>query len=65
MKILLWKIRVEKDLTLLELAHITGLSKTHLNDIENERVSPRLDTLEILAQAMQVRITDLFDSDYK
>ena len=34
-------------------------------NIENEKVSPTMAELEAIAKALDVRITDLFDSDYK
>jgi DNA-binding XRE family transcriptional regulator len=44
---------------------ITGISKTTLNDIENGKISPQLDTLEQIAKTMDLHITDLFNSEYK
>jgi transcriptional regulator with XRE-family HTH domain len=63
--ILLWQVRANKGLTLRQLEELTGISRATLNNIENGKVSPRLDYLEKLAIAMDVRITDLFESDYK
>lgn len=63
MQILLWEQRTKHNLTLLELAEITGVSKTQINAIENSRVSPRLDTLERLAVGLGVDICDLYISD--
>ena len=60
-----WQARTEKGLTLMQLAKMSGISKTCLNDIENEKVSPTLDELEQIAKALNVKITDLFDSEYK
>lgn len=65
MHILLWQVRANKGLTLRQLEELTGISRATLNNIENGKVSPRLDYLEKLAIAMDVRITDLFESDYK
>lgn len=65
MKILVGKLRAEKGLTLRELESKSGLRKSTINDIENARVSLRLIQLEKLAIALDVRITDLFDSEYK
>lgn len=65
MRILLWQVRANKGLTLRQLEELTGISRATLNNIENGKVSPRLDYLEKLAIAMDVRITDLFESDYK
>ena len=60
-----WKARTDKNLTLVELSKLTGISKTTLNDIENGKTSPTLRQLEYIAIALNVRITDLFDSEYK
>lgn len=65
MKILLWDIRHEKNVTLVELSRMTGISKTTLNDIENGKISPRLSALESIAKSLNIRITDTFESDYK
>lgn len=63
MQILLWEQRNKQNLTLLQLAEITGVSKTQINAIENGKVSPRLDTLESLAVGLGVDICDLYISD--
>ena len=60
-----WQARTEKEITLMQLARMTEISKTCLNDIENEKVSPTLNELERIAKALDVKITDLFDSEYK
>ena len=53
MKILLWELRRHKHLTLMQLSALTGVSKTALNDIENEKHSPTLLQLERIAKGMQ------------
>lgn len=65
MEILTWKARIEKNLTLKQLEELTGIGKTTLNNIENGLVSPTLYQLETIARALNIRITDLFDSEYK
>lgn len=65
MKILTWQARTEKHLTLAQLAAMTGISKSTLNNIENGKTSPTLDELEVIAEALNLRITDLFESDHK
>lgn len=64
-RVTLWEKRTEKRLTLLKLAEKTGLGKSTLNNIENGKVSPTLKQLEAIAIALKVRITDLFESEYK
>ncbi|MGX8267415.1 helix-turn-helix domain-containing protein [Anaerostipes caccae] len=65
MEIRTWHARHDKNLSLKQLQDLTGISKTTLNDIENGKQSPTLDQLEIIAIALNVRITDLFISKYK
>ena len=65
MKILLDKIMYDKHLTIRQTAILTGVPKSTIADIASERISPRLDILEQLAKGLNVRITDLFESDYK
>lgn len=65
MKILIHKTRKEKNITLEELEILTGISKTTLSSIENEKTSPRMHQLEAIAIALNVKVTDLFESEYK
>ena len=65
MKILTWQARNNKKVTLVKLSKMTGISKSTLNNIENEKVSPIIAELEAIAKALNMKITDLFDSDYK
>ncbi len=60
MEILLWELRTSKGLTLKELEERSGVSKSEINAIENAKVSPRLDTLKLLADALDCRISDLY-----
>lgn len=65
MKILTWQARNSIKVTLVKLSKMTGISKSTLNNIENEKVSPTIAELEAIAKALNMKITDLFDSDYK
>ena len=65
MKILLWEQRKRKKLTLIELSKLTGLGKSTLNDLENEKYSPSMLQMEQIAKGMGLKITDLFDSEHK
>lgn len=65
MKILLLKARAERKITLEKLAESSGISKSTLQRIESKAVSPTMDTMEKLAKAMNMRITDLFESEFK
>lgn len=65
MKVKVWQIRKEKGITLKQLEKLSGIGKTTINNIENGATSPTLLQMEKIAKSMNVRITDLFDSDYK
>lgn len=65
MKILLDEIMYQKNVSVRQLALMSGIPRSTINDIMNGRTSPRLDTLENLARALNCQITDLFDSDIK
>lgn len=65
MEIRIWHARNNKKLTLKQLQDLTGISKTTLNDIENGKNSPTLDQLEKIAKALNMRISDLYISEYK
>lgn len=65
MKILLRNYRKRKGLSIVELSQVSGLSKSTISNIENGIVSPTMLQMENLARALDVRITDLFESDFK
>lgn len=65
MKILLTNIMYEKKLSIRQVSKMTGVPTSSLNDIMNEKSSPRLDTLEQIAKGLKVRIQDLYESPYK
>lgn len=53
-------LRVERELTLDEVARRTGLSKSLLSKIENSKVSPPVSTLAKIAAAYNVSLSDFF-----
>lgn len=65
MEVTLWQVRTGKHLTLKQLEALTGIGKTTLNNFENGLTSPTLRQLEVIAQALDVKISDLFESKYK
>lgn len=65
MVILIDKVRRSKGLTYRKLSELSGIPKSTLRDLEEGIYSPRMDQLEKIAKATNVRITDLFDSVYK
>lgn len=65
MKILLGEIMYQKNLTMRQVSHLTGLPKSTISDIVSGRTSPRMETMERLAAGLKIHIADLYESDYK
>lgn len=65
MEILTWQARTERKVTLKQLETMTGISKTTLNTIENGKTSPTLRQLEVIAKALDTKISALYESEYK
>lgn len=65
MEVLLWERRNEKELSDRELAKLSGLGKSTINNIETGKTSPTLKQLKAIAVALDCKITDLFDDEYK
>ncbi len=59
-EILLRSVREKKGITLTKLAEKSGVSKTHINDIENYVKSPSLLVMVKLAKALNVDINELY-----
>lgn len=59
-KMLIWQQRSKRDITLVELSKMTGISKSTLNNFENEKTSPNLLQLEKISVALDCEITELF-----
>lgn len=59
-EILLKEKRKQKNLTLVQLAEKTGISKTHINDIENNLKEPSLSIMVRIAKALDVKMEDLY-----
>ncbi|MCX8012021.1 MAG: XRE family transcriptional regulator, partial [Desulfobacterota bacterium] len=57
------QIRITKGFSLEELAKKTGLTRSFLSQIEKNRTSPSLNSLIKIANAMEIRIGDLFTED--
>lgn len=64
MEVRVWDRRNERGITLEELGKLTKISRSTLNRIENGQISPRLIHLEKIAEALDVKITDLVESEY-
>jgi XRE family transcriptional regulator, regulator of sulfur utilization len=52
------ELRSARDLTLKEVAERTGLSVSYLSDIERGRTTPTLNTLELVAEALEISVID-------
>lgn len=63
MKILLKEIRKKRGLSLRQVSILTGVGYKTIHDIENGSM-PRIDTLELLAKGLKIKISDLISSDY-
>ncbi|NJL54603.1 helix-turn-helix domain-containing protein [bacterium] len=53
------ELRTINDLTLKGVAERSGLSVSYLSDIERGRTTPTLNTLEAIADALEVSLIDL------
>ena len=67
MEILIWQARHKgkRTISLRKLAKMTGIPKSTLWEIENGRKPADIIQLESIAKALNVKINDLFESDYK
>lgn len=61
-KILVKKIREEKNMTLEELSKKSGISKGNLSKIENQEIDPKISTLIQISKALEVELEKLYES---
>ncbi len=59
-ELLIKEIRKEKRITLEQLSKMTGVSTSHINDIENNKKEPSLSIAIMLAKALKVDITEIY-----
>ena len=59
-EIVLKEKRKEKKFTLSQLSSKTGISTTHINDIENNIKEPSISMLVRIAKALDVKVEDLY-----
>jgi transcriptional regulator with XRE-family HTH domain len=57
------RVRRQRGITLERLSRDTGLSRSYLSRIENGRKTPPLETLQRLAEALQVAVAVLLEDD--
>lgn len=65
MKLKIREVRKKRNLTQIELAKLTGISKSSISRYEREELWLDMLEMEWIALAMDVKITDLFDSEVK
>lgn len=53
------------NLTERQVSYMTGVPKTTIHRIITEETSPKLDTLELIAKGLHIKISNLYESDYK
>lgn len=53
--------RKEWGLTQVELSSKTKLSRTYISDVENGRYSPSLKSLKIIADALELTLSELLE----
>jgi len=63
MKIFVEHYRLEKGLTLSELARMSGVAKSHIHNIERGTKIPTLTALCKISKALGVPCSDLFSCD--
>ena len=56
-------LRQKRQFTLAKLAEKSNLSASHVSQIERNKTSPSLMTLNSIAQALEVNLRDLFESE--
>ena len=59
-EILLKEVRKEKNYTLEQLSKKTGISTTHINDIENKMKEPSFSMMVRLSYALNVPLDKLY-----
>lgn len=56
-------IRKAKGYSIMKLKELTGLSKSTISEIENDKSSPTTATLEKIAKALDISINELFEDN--
>lgn len=57
------KLRNERELTLQDVANMTGFSKALISQIENNVVTPPINTLAKIAKVLNVKMTFFFEEE--
>lgn len=56
----IWKIRSDKGISSRQLAEMSGVSKSTINNIENGRYDPTIRTICMIAEALQITPESLY-----
>lgn len=59
-EILLKQKRKEKNITLAQLSERTGISTSHLNDIENNIKEPSISMIIRIAKGLDLKVEELY-----
>lgn len=65
MKLRIKEVCKEKKVTIISLAASIGIAQPSMSNIANDKVTPSLETLEKIASALNISITELFEQPKK
>ena len=65
MKILLDVIMTKRQLSVRQVSRMSGVPVSTISDIMTGRSVPRIDTMEQIAKALHIKISDMYESPYK
>lgn len=57
-----WEARISKKITIRQLSELTGITKSTLSNIENNKVDPKLSQLVKIAKVLNISIKNLYES---
>ena len=57
------KFRMTKNITVYQLSKMSGVSETHIRDLERGDRNPSFDTLACLAESLGISLPELFNED--
>lgn len=60
MELRIWEIRRSKNLSIRELEELSGVSKSTINRLENNKFPPSILSLEKIASALECSVKELF-----
>lgn len=58
------QIRQQEGMSIKKLSNVSGVSRTHIRDIEEGKTNPTIDIMCKLAKSLNVELTELFDNPY-